>query len=80
MEDKNSNIIIYESGDGKIRLEGGRQVEREILFYNLDMIISLGCRVTTVSPVEQAYLDTIKQLEKKAKKEGGKADNNIDKT
>ncbi len=38
-------------------------------------------QVKTVSPVEQAYLDTIKQLEKKAKNKGGnkqKLDNNTD--
>jgi hypothetical protein len=29
-------------------------------------------QVKTVSPVEQAYLDTIKQLEKKAKRKGDK--------
>jgi len=29
----------------QVRTEGGRQVEREIPFYNLDMIISLGYRV-----------------------------------
>jgi len=37
-------------------------------------------QIKTISPVEQAYLDTIKQLEKKAKKEGGKADNNKNKS
>jgi len=37
-------------------------------------------QVKTVSPVEQAYLDTIKQLEKKAKKKGGKTGNDIDKS
>jgi hypothetical protein len=37
-------------------------------------------QVKTVSPVEQAYFDTIKQLEKKAKKRGGKTDNDIDKS
>ena len=29
----------------QVRLEGNRQVEREIPFYNLDMIISLGYRI-----------------------------------
>ena len=37
-------------------------------------------QVKTVSSVEQAYLDTIKQLEKKAKKKGGKTGNDIDKS
>ncbi|MFI3237443.1 MAG: virulence RhuM family protein [Lachnospiraceae bacterium] len=31
----------------QVRKEGARNVEREILFYNLDMIISLGYRVKT---------------------------------
>ena len=31
-------------------------------------------QVKTISPVEQAYLDTIKSLEKKAKKKGGEDD------
>jgi hypothetical protein len=81
---------IYEEGEldkestcrkfRQVRLEGDRQVEREVTAYNLDVIISLGYRVKTVSPVEQAYLDTIKQLEKKAKKKGGKTDGDIDKS
>lgn len=29
----------------QVRIEGSRQVEREMLFYNLDMIISLGYRI-----------------------------------
>ena len=40
----------------QVRLEGNRQVTRELPFYNLDMIISLGYRVksliaTQFSPV-----------------------------
>ncbi len=31
----------------QVRLEGGREVQREIPFYNLDMIISLGYRIKT---------------------------------
>ena len=75
-----------------VQKEGNRQVAREQIFYNLDMIISLGYRVKsivatishkqavdkaleeyrkyqvkTLSPVEKAYLETIKNLEKKAK-------------
>jgi len=37
-------------------------------------------QVKTISPVEQAYFDTIKQLEKKAKRKGRKTDNNNDKS
>ena len=46
---------IYEEGEldeestcrkfRQVRMEGNRQVERELPFYNLDMIISLGYRV-----------------------------------
>lgn len=46
---------IYEEGEleeastcrnfRQVRTEGGRQVSREIAYYNLDMIISLGYRV-----------------------------------
>jgi len=46
---------IYEEGEldemstcwkfRQVRLEGGREVSRELPFYNLDMIISLGYRV-----------------------------------
>ncbi|MDD6472468.1 MAG: RhuM family protein, partial [Bacteroidales bacterium] len=66
----------------QVRQEGSRMVERELPYYNLDMIISLGYRVrsrvathfrkwqvNTISPVEQAYLDNIKALGKKGKKE-----------
>ena len=33
----------------QVRLEGNRNVEREIPHYNLDMILSLGCRVRSVT-------------------------------
>ena len=82
---------IYEDGEleesatcrkfRQVRQEGSRMVERELPYYNLDMIISLGYRVrskvathfrkwqvNTISPVEQAYLDNIKALGKKGKK------------
>ena len=49
---------IYEEGEldeastcrkfRQVRTEGGRQVSREVPFYNLDMIISLGYRVKSV--------------------------------
>ncbi len=39
--DKNSTCRNFR----QVRLEGNRQVEREIPFYNLDMIISLGYRI-----------------------------------
>ena len=29
----------------QVRMEGGRQIERELPFYNLDLIISLGYRI-----------------------------------
>jgi len=58
-----SNVVehikhIYEDGElteestcrkfRQVRLEGNRQVSREIPFYNLDMIISLGYRIRSV--------------------------------
>lgn len=58
-----SNIVehighIYEEGEldaastcrkfRQVRMEGGRQVTREMPFYNLDMIISLGYRVKSL--------------------------------
>ncbi len=49
---------IYEEGElaedatcrnfRQVRQEGARQVERTILFYNLDMIIALGYRVRSI--------------------------------
>ena len=76
----------------QVQKEGVRNITRELPFYNLDMIISLGYRVKsivatishkqavdkaleeyrkyqvkTLSPVEKAYLETIKSIEKKAK-------------
>ena len=75
----------------QVQNEGNRMIERELPFYNLDLIISLGYRdilqnaglvsheqavekalaeyrkyqVKTLSPVEHAYLETIKNAEKK---------------
>ena len=58
-----SNIVehighIYEEGEldetstcrkfRQVRMEGNRQVTRELPFYNLDMIISLGYRVKSL--------------------------------
>ena len=58
-----SNIVehighIYEEGEleetstcrkfRQVRMEGNRQVSRELPFYNLDMIISLGYRVKSL--------------------------------
>lgn len=58
-----SNVVehiqhIYEEGEldeistcrnfRQVRQEGNRQVTREIPFYNLDMIISLGYRIRSV--------------------------------
>lgn len=58
-----SNVVehikhIYEEGEltedstcrnfRQVRQEGNRQVSREIPFYNLDMIISLGYRIRSV--------------------------------
>ena len=49
---------IYEDGElseastcrnfRQVRMEGKRQVDREMTFYNLDMIISLGYRIRSV--------------------------------
>lgn len=49
---------IYEEGElleestcrkfRQVRMEGSRQVERELPFYNLDMIISLGYRIKSI--------------------------------
>ena len=82
-----------------VQIEGNREVNREQICYNLDMIISLGYRVKSMvatqfrrwatellkeylkkaekeyqkyikknlSPVEKAYLETIRTLEKEAK-------------
>ena len=51
--------------------EGGRDVKRAIEFYNLDAIISVGYRVNsakaTLSPVESAYRESVKALEKEVK-------------
>ena len=113
---------IYEEGEldeqstcrkfRQVQTEGGRQVSRELPFYNLDMIISLGYRIksiiatrfriwatqrlkeymikgftmdderlkgngggkyrkyqnNTLSPVEKAYLETIRETAKLVKK------------
>lgn len=50
----------------EVRLEGNRKVRRKVLIYNLDMIISVGCRVKTkhVSFLENRSLtDNIYYLE-----------------
>jgi hypothetical protein len=40
-----NNIEIYQGENGSIEFKGVRVVEREIEYYNLDMIISIGYRV-----------------------------------
>ncbi len=68
-----------------VQIEGNREIERQIEYYNLDVIISVGYRVRskvatkfrmwatdeykkyqakTISPVENAYLETIKDVYK----------------
>ena len=46
--EEQGNIIIYQSEDGVVRLEGNREVTREIPYYNLDMIISVGYRIRSI--------------------------------
>ncbi len=56
---QNNNIEIYQSEDGKVSHTAAiSKAECEYRKYEL----------RTPSPVEQAYLDTIKQLNKEAKK------------
>ena len=76
----------------QVRKEGNREVSRDISFYNLDMIISLGYRIKSLivtkfrkwatqrlkeykkfqknnlSPVENDYLENLKEVAKKIKK------------
>jgi hypothetical protein len=52
----------------QVRKEGNREVARQIPHYNLDMIISLGYRVKSSVATRLEYLDTIKTLEKKTRK------------
>ena len=42
-------FLIYQSKDGATRIEGNREVTREVEHYNLDMVLALGFRVR--SPV-----------------------------
>ena len=54
-----------------VRTEGKRTVTREISFYNLDMIISLGYRVKSkIATKFKDYLNELKRLETLAKKGG----------
>lgn len=56
---------IYEDGElteeatcrkfRQVRLEGNRSVEREIPHYNLDMILSLGYRVRSVTATRKGW-------------------------
>ena len=47
--DEQGNIIIYQSEDGTIRLYVRlEEVTREIPYYNLDMIISVGYRIRSI--------------------------------
>ena len=60
---------IYEDGElteeatcrkfRQVRLEGNRSVEREIPHYNLDMILSLGYRVRSVTATRFRQLATV---------------------
>ena len=79
MEEKNNNIVIYQTDDGTTKIdvkledeldinstvkefltvqkEGNRMVNREIPYYNLDMIISLRYRINfTMLPMDIQYL------------------------
>lgn len=49
-----------------VQIDRGRTVTRNIVYYNLDMIISLGYRVKSI--IATAYLKTIKKLDNAAKK------------
>lgn len=62
--DEQQNIIIYQSEDGVIRLDV-RLKEKTLAEYRK-------FQVKTLSPVEQAYLESIKGIEKKAKRGGKK--------
>ena len=69
---------IYEEGEldeistcrnfRQVRKEGNREVTRQIPYYNLDMIISLGYRIKSVIAVEKAYLESIKEVSKEVKR------------
>ena len=43
-----SNIVLFESSDGEVN----REVERQVEYYNLDVIISVGYRVKSQRGVE----------------------------
>lgn len=48
--DEYGEFLIYQTDDGQTNIEVkiNRQVERQIPYYNLDMIISLGYRIKSV--------------------------------
>ena len=48
----------------QVQVEGNREVSRDIVFYNLDMIIAVGYRVNSKKATVKEYLLDIKELEK----------------
>lgn len=48
--DEYGEFLIYQTDDGQTNIEVkiNRQVERQIPYYNLDMMISLGYRIKSV--------------------------------
>ena len=52
LEQNNIEIVLFETEDKEVQLEGDREVERSIEHYSLDMIISVGYRVKSSRGVE----------------------------
>ena len=87
MENENKGeIIIYQSEDGIVQLDGILSGTGEKLLLDAGSVSHQQAlekaekeyrkyQVKTLSPVEQAYLDTIKQLEKEAKDKSKDDDN-----
>ena len=63
--------LVKDSVVRKFRTTADDGKNYNVEYYNLDMIISLGYKkyqLKTLTPVEQAYLESLKDLEKKIAK------------
>ena len=45
MGELNKEVVVAKNAT--VQAEGKRKVERDIVYYNLDMIIGVGCRINS---------------------------------
>ena len=65
MSDNQGNIVIYQTDDGNTRIEV--KMEEETVWLSQQQMSEL-YQTSRTNVVEQSYLDTIKSLQKRAKK------------